>query len=196
MNIPEKIDRRKVRRADTKAVILDAALALFAHRGVTATSVDDIAAKAGIAKGSIYYNFGSKETLAQELMVHHITRLHDSIQAAAATASGAAGRRAIVAALLSEMEAHPDVAQLMVSQMFRANQSWIEGVAKWRSTVTDPLTSNLVAERGEEFRQQAEIQATAIVGGTLAAGLDWLVFRPELPREVVVNTLLELADSQ
>ncbi len=192
MSTPEKVDGRKLRRSDTKTVILDAALALFARHGVTATSVDDIAAKAGIAKGSIYYNFASKDVLTQELMAFHIGRLHERIAAAAATGPGAQGRRAIAEALLSEMEEHTDVAQLMMSQMFRSDKSWLDGVARWRSTITDPLTNNLVEERGEDYRPLAEVQASAMVGATLSAGLDWLIFRQDLRREDVIEALARL----
>ncbi|MGL4832170.1 MAG: TetR/AcrR family transcriptional regulator [Propionibacteriaceae bacterium] len=195
MSTPEKVDGRKLRRSDTKVAILDAALALFARHGVTATSVDDIAAKAGIAKGSIYYNFASKDVLTQELMAFHIRRLHERIEEAAASGPGAQGRRAIAEALLSEMEEHTDVAQLMMSQMFRSDKSWLDGVARWRSTITDPLTNNLVEERGEDYRPLAEVQASAIVGATLSAGLDWLILRQDLRREDVVEALARLTQS-
>ena len=53
----EKPDGRVARRQGTREAIMDAATELFAARGVTSTSIDDIAERAGIAKGSIYYNF-------------------------------------------------------------------------------------------------------------------------------------------
>jgi len=47
--------------------ILAAALRLFAERGYTATSLEDVAAAAGVTKGTIYYYFRNKETLLLRL---------------------------------------------------------------------------------------------------------------------------------
>jgi len=47
--------------------ILDAALTLFAERGFHGTSIPELAGAAGIAAGSIYRHFASKEQLVNEL---------------------------------------------------------------------------------------------------------------------------------
>ena len=54
--------RRPARRAPeiSRGEILDAALACFVERGYHGTSVDDIAARAGLSKGAIYWHFESK----------------------------------------------------------------------------------------------------------------------------------------
>ena len=48
--------------------ILDAALKLFSHRGYGATSVNDIAEKAGLSKGNVYHHFADKETIFRALI--------------------------------------------------------------------------------------------------------------------------------
>lgn len=48
---------------ETRVKILDAAAECFARKGYFSTSVEEIAADAGVAKGSVYYNFESKEAL-------------------------------------------------------------------------------------------------------------------------------------
>lgn len=47
--------------------ILAAALRVFAQRGYTATRLDDIAAAAGVTKGTIYYYFENKDALLLRL---------------------------------------------------------------------------------------------------------------------------------
>ncbi|MEJ5300932.1 MAG: TetR/AcrR family transcriptional regulator [Thermodesulforhabdaceae bacterium] len=64
----------------TKELILSAALEVFAARGYHNTTVDDIAKKAGIAKGSIYRYFQSKEALFNEVLESRIESLDNSIQ--------------------------------------------------------------------------------------------------------------------
>lgn len=53
--------KQQERRAATRSVIIDAAEQLFASRGIEAATIDDIVALAGVARGSFYYNFKSKE---------------------------------------------------------------------------------------------------------------------------------------
>src|SRR6478736_6341132 len=56
------------RRKDARAPeILEAALAMFAQKGFAATRLDDVAAKAGITKGTIYLYFDSKQALFETL---------------------------------------------------------------------------------------------------------------------------------
>ena len=51
------------RRSATISAILDVARRLFTARGFDQTSVDDIAAQAGVAKGAVYHHFDSKELI-------------------------------------------------------------------------------------------------------------------------------------
>jgi AcrR family transcriptional regulator len=59
---------RNAKSAATRAAIIDAALDEFAARGFAATRLDDVARRAGVAKGTIYVHFRDKETLFEELV--------------------------------------------------------------------------------------------------------------------------------
>ena len=59
--------------------MLAAALELFAERGFHGTAMPDIAAKAGIAAGTIYRHFASKEALVNELYRRAKGALGDSL---------------------------------------------------------------------------------------------------------------------
>lgn len=52
----------------SRTAILDAALELFSHRGYGATSMRDIAGKAGASTGSVYHHFADKETIFKALL--------------------------------------------------------------------------------------------------------------------------------
>ncbi len=61
---PENPNSRWRRRKDARpAEILSAALASFGERGFAATRLDDVAARAGVTKGTLYLYFRSKEDL-------------------------------------------------------------------------------------------------------------------------------------
>lgn len=59
---------RSEARAETRRNLLDAATRLFFERGFGTTSLDDIAAEAGLTKGAVYSNFASKEDLLIEML--------------------------------------------------------------------------------------------------------------------------------
>src|SRR5215207_2875567 len=52
--------------------IIDAALHVFGERGLAGARLDDIARRAGIAKGTIYLYFPNKEALFREVVRHTI----------------------------------------------------------------------------------------------------------------------------
>jgi AcrR family transcriptional regulator len=61
--------KRRVATAEARrAEILAAALEEFTARGFEAARLDDVAKRAGVAKGTIYLYFADKETLFQELV--------------------------------------------------------------------------------------------------------------------------------
>ena len=67
--------RRSAAPEARRAAILDAALEEFTARGYEAARLDDVAKRAGVAKGTIYLYFADKEALFQDLvrsMVHPV----------------------------------------------------------------------------------------------------------------------------
>src|ERR1700753_5279 len=59
---------RSERAAERRAAIVDAAMEEFVARGFAATRLDDIAKRAGVAKGTIYLHFKDKESMFEELI--------------------------------------------------------------------------------------------------------------------------------
>ncbi|MGC1939949.1 MAG: TetR/AcrR family transcriptional regulator, partial [Pseudolabrys sp.] len=72
---------RKTRSAERRDAILSAALDEFSTRGFEAARLDDVARRAGIAKGTIYLYFRDKESLFQELIRTMLTPLVGTIEA-------------------------------------------------------------------------------------------------------------------
>ena len=73
---------RAGRRNERRAAILSAALDEFAARGFEATRLDDVARRAGVAKGTIYLYFRDKQSLFQELVRTMLSPLVGAIEAA------------------------------------------------------------------------------------------------------------------
>jgi TetR/AcrR family transcriptional regulator len=63
--------RRERERGERRSLILDAAERAFAAKGLDATTMDDIAAQAQLAKGTLYLYFDTKEELLLGMAVRH-----------------------------------------------------------------------------------------------------------------------------
>ena len=65
MEVKGRADQRLVQGEETRSALLAAARQLFGERGYGATTLDDIAALAGLTKGAVYHHFGGKRELFQ-----------------------------------------------------------------------------------------------------------------------------------
>jgi AcrR family transcriptional regulator len=83
--------RWRRRKAARPREILDAALAEFAARGFAAARMEDIAARAGVTKGTLYLYFASKEELFKTLVRESIGAAIAARQADAEAFEGPAG---------------------------------------------------------------------------------------------------------
>jgi AcrR family transcriptional regulator len=82
---PTRWRRRKDARPDE---ILAAALASFAERGFAATRLEDVAARAGVSKGTLYLYFKGKEELFEAVVRATLLPNLERVEALAATFKG------------------------------------------------------------------------------------------------------------
>ena len=63
----------------TKRKIFETSMKLFADKGYDATSIEEITATVGVAKGTLYYHFSSKEEIFNFLVDEGMKLLKNSI---------------------------------------------------------------------------------------------------------------------
>ena len=63
----------------TKRKIFETSMRLFAEKGYDATSIEDITETVGVAKGTLYYHFTSKEEIFDFLIEEGIKLLQNSV---------------------------------------------------------------------------------------------------------------------
>ena len=180
--------------AERLARIEAAATRLFAERGFAATTVDDIAREAGLAKPMLYRHFESK----QELCVALLERSRDELIAAPLAHLGTAAedRRSRVAAMLdawlAHIEAHPTAVRLLFTPI--VGDAAVEQVQRdLHRRQRDTQVALL-----RELVPGADELDTAVLGEALRAGFAavavWWLDHPELAREVPAAALLCLAE--
>ncbi len=188
--------RRRPRTSPTRDKLYTAAVSLIAEKGYSSTSVEEIAERAGVAKGTVYYNFPSKTALFEGLLEHGVGILTTAFTGAAASCEDPLDALdAVVRAELAYIEAYPAFAQLLLSEMWRTNRSWKDTLALLREQVVAVLADVLRAAvaRGQ-LREGLDVgvTASAIFGMTLVVALDWLAFQPDRSLDDVHGTVVEL----
>ncbi len=99
--------RRAARRTPeiSRGEILDAALACFSSRGYHETSVDDIAERAGLSKGAIYWHFAGKRELFLALVDRYSEHALQNLEAVMEAPSWRAALSEVFARVRAEFEA-------------------------------------------------------------------------------------------
>lgn len=68
---------------EKRGAILDAALSLFAERGIDGAPIEAIAARSGVSKVTIYSHFGDKQAIVDAIVSREMERMSQRIEAAA-----------------------------------------------------------------------------------------------------------------
>ncbi|XVU24158.1 TetR/AcrR family transcriptional regulator [Actinoplanes sp. CA-054009] len=188
-------DGRTRRREDTRQRLFEAAVELIAEQGFSATTVDDIALRAGVAKGTVYYNFKSKTDLFEELLRYGVGLLTAEFEAAV---EGLPPREAVAALVRSQLEyirRYRAFAQLLLSEMWRTNREWQQTLILLREQAIGVIAETLRAGVGSgdlPADLDVRVASSALFGVGLVVAVDWLVFMPERPIEDVQESLLAI----
>jgi hypothetical protein len=139
--------------------ILDTAQQLFTTKGVQATSIEDILKQVGIAKGTLYYHFPSKEAILRALIARTTQQIIDRAEQVAQSPLPAVQK--FLAALTAARVDEPDL----------------------------ELAEALHAPGNAEFHTLSIVetvrQLTPILSGIVEEGIAEGVFDTEHPREVI-----------
>ncbi|WP_405643065.1 TetR/AcrR family transcriptional regulator [Streptomyces sp. NBC_00019] len=188
------------RREATRQKLYEAAVTLIAEQGFSATTVDEIAERAGVAKGTVYYNFASKSVLFEELLRHGVGLLTASLRDAAERTAREGGSKtdaldAMIRAGLVFIDRYPAFTQLYVAELWRTNRAWQSTLLVVRqqavAVIEDVLREGIA---NGEFHEAIDVSltASALVGMVLVAALDWKAFQAERSLDDVHSALSRL----
>jgi AcrR family transcriptional regulator len=152
-------------RERTRALLVDAALRVFARKGAGAAAIHEIAAEAGLANGTFYNYFRTREDLIEAASVQLAKRFFDEITASSIAVSDPAERIAIGA-------------RRFVLQAMR-EPTWGAALLRvWASTsvlnerTAEPVVADLRAgRRRRRFTFSSESAAADLVRGTVLSGM-------------------------
>src|SRR5438477_9052106 len=87
----------------SRAELIDAAAAVFAERGYDATSVEEVIRRAGLSKGTFYFNFADKDHLFLAVIQDRIDDPARGLMAITANAEGHTPTAGTVSAGLDDL---------------------------------------------------------------------------------------------
>ena len=201
MSVSDLEPAKKLRPARTTATrqrLFDASMELIGERGAAGVTVDEIAAAAGVSKGTVYYNFGSKSDLIAQLLRHGVDILKARLLAAPDGGMGQdplLAMEAMIGQAMDFMAEYPSFARLWVSENWRTP-------SEWQGTFT-LLRAELLAVIGEAVENVAKAYPvdpsvsrgsleTAIFGACFVVGLDRQTYHPERTRDQSVAAIMAI----
>jgi TetR/AcrR family transcriptional regulator len=186
---------RPARTSATKQKLFGAALRLVGERGAAGVTVDEIAAEAGVAKGTVYYNFGSKDGLVDALLRHGVELLAGRLRGAEEVEDTFQALEALVDGALDFFAEYPAFAQLLVSEMWRTPGQWHGTLSLLRDDIV-AIVKQVVQRRADAGALPPEVQvgtaSAALFGTLLVVTLDWQVFQPKRTRQEVRDSVMAL----
>ena len=186
---------RPARTSATKQKLFDAALRLVGERGAAGVTVDEIAAEAGVAKGTVYYNFGSKDGLVDALLRHGVELLAARLRAAEDVDDTGEALETLVDGALGFFAEYPAFAQLLVSEMWRTPGQWHGTLSLLRDDIV-AIVRQVVQRRADVGALPPEGQvgtaSAALFGTLLVVALDWQVFQPQRSQLEVRESVIML----
>lgn len=103
----------------TKRKIFETSMRLFAEKGYDATSIEEITATVGVAKGTLYYHFSSKEEIFNFLIEEGMKLLQNSIDIKTAKFSNYIDKlKAIVLIQIKIVVKYEDLITILLSQLW------------------------------------------------------------------------------
>lgn len=180
---------KAVDRVRRREDILGAAVRVFARKGFAASRVEDVAAEAGIAKGSVYLYFDSRDALLAGVFDSYRAR---SEAVLAAVGEGPALERLarLVGGVVDMLAAHREHARVLLDVWGSAPSLDMAAVYRQYREAISALLSQARAE-GALRSDVSEHHATLIVAAIEGCLLQWLA-DDQVPLTELAKPIIEL----
>ena len=150
----------------TKRKIFETSMKLFAEKGYDATSIEEITATVGVAKGTLYYHFSSKEEIFNFLVEEGIKLLQNSIDIKTAKFPNYIDKlKAIVLIQIKIVAKYEDIITILLSQFWgneARNQKCQKHILSYVSKIEDIVRAGM--EKGEIKKGDPKAVASEIYG--------------------------------
>lgn len=143
MKVSERANEhpRRSRRYGSREAIVEAAERLFLRRGFGAVSMDELAQEAGVARRTLYNQFGSKEEIFREMLSRVSSQLGDAFPPGIETRGEIEDVLRLLAQVILNLHKHPEYLGFL--RMVVADSRQFPWIAEEFAAVMDPQTERL-----------------------------------------------------
>jgi AcrR family transcriptional regulator len=191
----EAPSKREQLREERRQQILEAALEVFGQKGFNAAKVSDVAARAGVSQGTIYWYFESKEELLTQALLSFFDDFGQGTMHALEQCSTASARlRALGEAMVGFAASAQGLFTLFLefwassARRQEAGQLWIGLLVEYKDLVVG------IIEEGVQNGEFRPVDAEQLVWALMAAydGLAaYDMFLPDLDLAQISHTFVE-----
>ena len=150
----------------TKRKIFETSMKLFAKKGYDATSIEEITATVGVAKGTLYYHFSSKEEIFNFLVEEGIKLLQNSVDIKTAKFPNYIDKiKAIVLIQIKIVVKYEDLITILLSQFWgneARNQMCKKHILSYINQIEEIVKEGI--EKGEIKKGNPQAIASEIYG--------------------------------
>lgn len=172
-----------------KQLIIDAALQLFAEKGIEATSVQQITDRCGISKGAFYLSFKSKDELVFSIIEHFMNNIIDKVDQAVNQVSDPNQKLQIyfvqTFSILSQYTSFAEI--LMREKVSAISEDLIERIQFYIALSNKNLEKLLFDVFGDQIKGK-QYDLVLVVNGMVQAYLQWIC---EASKEFDINKLAQ-----
>jgi AcrR family transcriptional regulator len=165
------VGRRDRKKNETRQALRDAAHRLFAEKGFSQTTIDDIAAAADVSRRTFFRYYDSKDDLLRSDVSDLLPVMLAALRARPAAEPPFAAILASLRTLIGP-DGPPAVAQSLADPLvgFRARLSLIRMLSQWEGGIADTLIARSgIDSPSEEDRLRATVTACAATSALRAA---------------------------
>lgn len=171
----------------TKRKIFETSMKLFAEKGYDATSIEEITSTVGVAKGTLYYHFSSKEEIFNFLVEEGVKLLKNSIEIKTQKLDKAIDKlRAVVLIEIKVMLKYEDFMTILLSQIW-GNEPRNNICKKYvfeYIKIVERIVKNGISS-GEIVEGDPEVIATEIFGITCSS----LVYKLKIGKPIDIKQI-------
>lgn len=173
----------------TKRRIFECAMKLFAEKGYDATSVEEITAVTGIAKGTLYYHFEKKEDILNVLLEEGMRLLRNSIEIKVRKSKSATDKiKAVILVQVKVAIKYEDFITLVLSLIWgkdKKSKKCQEYIIEYIKILEKIITEGI---KNEEFYDG---NVPALAAGVFGVTCTSLIYRIKTGQEMNINEMYD-----
>lgn len=180
----------------TRLSIMQAAVEVFNDKGVSRSTLADIASEAGVTRGAIYWHFDNKSDLMHQMMVHFFDGIDTKVREENKDLHGVELLQKNGESWISIIESDETIQKMMEISFFKMEHTGdMSALHEIESNILQSDISQVCKDLqynvdNGEFRADADLRQTAIAFIAMAQGtlMQWILLKKNFPLRSVLTT--------